>query len=296
MNDLIDRSRNVRRTSYAMPDGEISAVHFGPIKQPIELIFLHANGFHGLAYQTLLNGLGVHCLALDLRGHGANSQPATRELDAAWRVYAADVLCFLDQHIGRKVSLAGHSMGASSAILAAEISTKHIKNVAAFDPIVFRPSMRIIMKTKFGRALIRHTVPIAKGALKRRSQFADLDEVYDRYQGRGLFKKFSEEALKDYIAGGFKKNQQGVELCCHPSWEYYGFTVQSDNVIKAMTSLPDGSQIIITDYMKPKKAWMQTLRKNRPGTHLDHRPDLGHFFPLVNLDVSKASLAILLSQ
>ena len=58
------------RKFYDLRDGCISAVHFGDVSAPIRLVMLNANGFNGYSYKTILEPLGVHCVALDLRGHG----------------------------------------------------------------------------------------------------------------------------------------------------------------------------------------------------------------------------------
>ena len=63
------------RKFYDLRDGRISAVHFGDVSAPIRLVMLNANGFNGYSYKTILEPLGVHCVALDLRGHGMSELP-----------------------------------------------------------------------------------------------------------------------------------------------------------------------------------------------------------------------------
>ena len=53
----------------------MSLLDFGDPKRPVDLVFVHANGFNALTYRTLLAPLSgsLRIWAPDLRGHGGSA-------------------------------------------------------------------------------------------------------------------------------------------------------------------------------------------------------------------------------
>ena len=49
-------------------------------------------------------------------------------------------------------------------------------------------------------------------AKKRRSIFADKEEIFNHYQGRGAFTNWPEESLKAYINGGVRTENNQINL------------------------------------------------------------------------------------
>ena len=292
---IFTRNKNIHRTHKDMDDGRVSAVHFGPTGTPVKLVFLHANGFNGLAYRSILEGLGVHVIALDLRGHGMTTLPAQAGQFANFYSYAQDVIAYVEAHISGEVVLAGHSLGASTAILAAGIAPDKITKVLAFDPIVLPLFVRGMMSTKMGRRYLVKNFPMARAAGKRRDIFNDFQTVFKRYQGRGTFKHFPDTALWDYICGGFVKDGDHVRLACRPAWEQYTYVAQSHDLKKAIKALPVGSHLMVTDFVKQGK-WIAPMGKFRPDMQTEHLPDYDHFFPLINPDISIAALQNILAN
>jgi len=87
------------RREYDMPDGIMSALHFGPLTQPIRLVFCHANGFNAQSYTEVLNALNVHAVALDLRGHGFSRLPIMPENLPNWYVFRDDITYFCQTYV-----------------------------------------------------------------------------------------------------------------------------------------------------------------------------------------------------
>ena len=75
--------------------------------------------------------------------------------------------------------------------------------------------------------------PLAKGALRRRAQFASKAEVVESYRGRGAFKTWSDTMLADYVEDGFKAEDEGVTLTCAPAWEAANFSSPQGDVFSA---------------------------------------------------------------
>jgi len=62
--------------------------------------------------------------------------------------------------------------------------------------------------------------PLINGALKRRRTFDDLDTVFRGYRKREIFRYFSDESLRIFIAGMVKPRADGgFELAYSPEWE-----------------------------------------------------------------------------
>lgn len=74
---------------------------------------------------------GRPLLMLDLRGHGDSSKP---ESGYRWVDYAADVVAFITAQGYERVTLAGHSLGALTALLTAAQMPERIESLLLEDP------------------------------------------------------------------------------------------------------------------------------------------------------------------
>jgi len=294
MDDMKTRSSNIHRSAAHMPGGTMSGVHFGPVDAPIKLVFLHANGFNGLTYRSLLEPLAIngnnHILALDFRGHGLTELPTGDENLAIHTSYAKDLVTYLKAHIGDQVILAGHSLGANAAIIAAGMLPKKITRVLAFDPVVLPLSASFIMMSGLGRKFLMTKIPFAKNAGRRRDAFSSQEAVYERYHGRGPFKHFPDNVLRDYIIDGFTPFENGVRLACRPKWEQLGYVSQAQNMKRHIANLPSGSHVMITDFVKQSEGWMRRAQRKNPDLQLDFHPKKDHFFPIIEPDMSREVL------
>ena len=70
--------------------GEMAVLDFGDLARPVDLIFVHANGFNAYTYRSLLQPLSgaLRIWAPDLRGHGRTGLPASRRGGAVGRITA----------------------------------------------------------------------------------------------------------------------------------------------------------------------------------------------------------------
>lgn len=226
------------RKYYDLRDGHISAVHFGDMTQAPRLVMLNANGFNGYSYKTILEPLDVHCIALDLRGHGMSELPTDVAALKNWHIFRDDVVEFFDGYIDGPVVLAGHSYGAVTGILAMPQIKDKVSGYVGFDPVMVPGLFRAINQLPGGRAYMKKRLPIARNAGRRKSKFESHDAAFTRYKDRGAFRGFSDEALRDYLAGGLIADSEGVKLACDPLWEQAIFVAQGHNLFKAAPSLP----------------------------------------------------------
>ena len=78
--------------------GELSVMDFGDEKRPVDLVFVHANGFNAATYRSLLAPLSgsLRILAPDLHGHGRTRLPTA----SAWAAARSTALSCVAKNSG----------------------------------------------------------------------------------------------------------------------------------------------------------------------------------------------------
>lgn len=275
----------------------LSAVHFGPIEDPVKLVFCHANGFNALSYRAVLEPLGVHAVALDMRGHGFSILPADPEQLESWGVFRDDITEFIDRYIDHPIVLAGHSFGAASAILAASTAGAKVSAFAGLDPVFVPQPFRAFSASARGRAMMKARIPIAAKAGRRRSEFKNKQAAFKNYKGRGAFKIVRDDILMDYLEGGTAAAETGVRLCCNPLWEQAIFVAQNQNSYKAALKLPKHRKIIFAGRNSPTPFSLQSRLRLRLGKDdVVSSGKLQHLFPLQHPELATKTLAAMLSR
>jgi pimeloyl-ACP methyl ester carboxylesterase len=199
----------------------LAALDFGPHERPIDLVFLHANGFNALTYRRLLQPQSrrYRLLGLDLRGHGASTLPALIEGRTAWDDFRDDLLALLDALAIEQVVLAGHSMGGTTCLAAAALAPARVRRLVLIDPVIPppRPTPGV-----GGHDLV-------EGARRRRSHFSSRAAALEAYVHRRAFAGWAKDMLADYVEAGFHDVADGgVRLACSPAWEASNFVLASD--------------------------------------------------------------------
>lgn len=270
--------------------GGMGRLDWGDPDRPVDLVFLHATGFNARTYRTLLAPLGdrFHVVALDLRGHGASTLPTDPRNHPSWRVYADDIAAVLNT-FDQPVVLAGHSMGATTALLTAERAPGHVRSLVMLDPVIMTRRQAAFLRLPGAwRLAMKH--PWAVAALKRRDRFPSKDDAFKAYHGRGSFRGWPDETLRGYVEGGFRPTAEGdVELTCARDWEAANYGAQANDPWSALkrTSLPvrilkaeRGSTCAVTpgDAARFPDASIQTVEGGN------------HFFPMVQAEAARAAL------
>jgi pimeloyl-ACP methyl ester carboxylesterase len=215
---------DVRRRTIAIQrandSGEIAAFEYGPPSRALDILFLHANGFNAGTYRQALAPLGatLRVLVIDMRGHGRTNLPTPIE-GHAWRTYADDLLALLTSLGEVPRVLAGHSMGGTTALLAApHLAKLRPTALVLFDPVVAAEAAYQNYSAPDWKQ------PLAQGALRRKSTFANRAEAAAAYRGRGAFKTWPDSMLDDYLQDGLKPAPDGgLALACAPTWEAANF-------------------------------------------------------------------------
>jgi pimeloyl-ACP methyl ester carboxylesterase len=208
-----------QRISIPLEDGIVSALEW-PGDGPL-LHCAHANGFNAETYRGLLGPLAesFRIVASDARGHGFTRLPTHPGTAHGWRVYRDDLLAVLDRIAPDGAILAGHSMGATASLMAAALRPERVRALVLVEPVLVSWRAFLLMSLPWNR----HRNTLALGALKRRAVFPSREMALAAYRGRGAFKTWPEETIRDYLKGGLVDDPAGVRLACAPAWEAEDF-------------------------------------------------------------------------
>ncbi len=263
----------LRRRSF----GDVAAIEFGPASRPLDVVFLHANGFNALTYQHALDA-DMRVLAVDLRGHGRTTLP-TQVDGHAWQIYADDLLALLAVLGETPTVLAGHSMGGATVLLAAPRLAA--ARIVLFDPVIAAEGFYVPGRTP------SWDQPLAQGAMRRKPGFASRAEAAAAYRGRGAFRTWPDVMLDDYVQDGLRDMPDGgVTLACAPAWEAANFAcfAMSDPRV----GLRPGVRVLRAEL--GSTCALDAAAAAAVGVRLESVPGTTHFLPMERPDMVQAAL------
>lgn len=269
-------------------DGEMAVLDFGDPSRPVDLVFVHANGFNAHTYRSLLTPLAgdLRIWALDLRGHGRSRLPLPDRRLKGWDVHARDILSLLERIDGPPVAVAGHSMGAVSSLLAAGREGSRIKNLMLFDPVIWSRTAMTLFSLP-GASRLSERSPLARGALRRRSRFDSREQAFQSYRGRGAFRGWPDDMVMDYLADGLVEDQTGaLVLACSPAWEAANYAAQAHNPYAAIRRYGGPVRVL-----KGERNSTCSLPVGQRGRLMVEAVEGGtHFFPMIQRDLARDTL------
>lgn len=269
--------------------GEMSVMDFGDAKRPVDLVFVHANGFNAATYRSVLAPLSasLRILAPDLRGHGQTRLPTPLAGRWTWHDHRDDLVALLDSLDGPPVALAGHSMGGTSSLLAAAERPDRVSRLVMFDPVIMPRGFNLVMAVPGLRTMTRR-LPITKGAVRRRNRFDSPQQAMDSWRGRGAFKGWSDMMLADYVSEAFVPDEDGtVRLACAPDWEASNYAAQGHDPWRALRRLTQPVRVL-----KAETGTVCSLTpdpRRLPHVTVDTVPG-GHLFPMTHPDIARDAL------
>ncbi len=277
-----------RRRTLVLQGGDVAALEFGPVERPLDVVFLHANGFNAGTYRSILAPLAdrLRVLAVDQRGHGRTTLPAEPFAGNVWRQYGDDLLAVLEALGETPTVLAGHSMGGTACLLAGAKRADAAKRLVLFDPVIITPERAAL----FGEDGMRSS-PLAVGALKRRATFADRKAAFEGYRGRGAFKTWPEESLRDYLADGLVETADGgVRLACAPEWESANFSTPSPDAVGGIPDIKAEVRILKAEIGSTAQFEVHEPAVLAAGVDIEVVPGTSHFLPMERPDLVRAAL------
>jgi pimeloyl-ACP methyl ester carboxylesterase len=256
------------RKMIGLADGDVSCLTWsgdGPL-----LHFAHANGFNAQTYRSLLAPLSDRfaVAASDARGHGLTTLPATPGLARNWTIFRDDLIAVLDRIAPEGAILAGHSMGGTASLMAAALRPEKVRALVLVEPVLIPEGVG------------PGDNELARRAEKRRDFFASADEAFALYRGRGAFKTWPDEMLRDYLNGGLERTEAGFRLACRPAWEAEDFRSTPSGVSQLAQSLRCPVTLIHAKDGTASKSEVAIFKSLYPATRVVGRPDATHFLPM----------------
>jgi pimeloyl-ACP methyl ester carboxylesterase len=271
-----------------MPDGAMSHLEWatqGPL-----LHFAHATGFNAETYQGLLQPLAArfHIHAADARGHGLTVMGTAPGMPKGWTIYRDDLLKFLDDIGGKPRILAGHSMGAVTSLMVAALNPELVRGLVLIEPVFVPAAAMRFRQLLHTLHLYRMEPSLADRAERRRDTFASQEAAFDAYRGRGAFRTWPDQTLRDYLDGGMTLDTRTglAHLTCTPAWEADTFrgaplgAAKLSRLVRCPVTLIHG-----TEGGTALPGEVKRFLDGHPKTRVVKVEGAGHFLPMERPDV-----------
>jgi pimeloyl-ACP methyl ester carboxylesterase len=245
------------------------------------LHFYHANGFPLGVYSPFLSALAsvFSISALENRSTWPGmGEPTKRE---NWQLYAADLIAFIEEHCDGPVIGLGHSMGATSTVLAARQRPDLFRALVLIEPAMVPAAVATILH--HGPRRLVNNIGFIKSTWKKRDQWPDRKTFISDYRKHSLYAKFSEEGFQALHDHGVVDHDDGsVRLGFPKQWEAHNYS-RAPNLMKI---LPDLNMPCVAVRGRPTpffsdKLW-KTWQSRCPSTLFLEDFDSGHLIPLEN--------------
>lgn len=243
----------------------------------MKALFAHANGFPPGSYTALLRALKPQLDVQSLEHRPLWSDDSAPTF-LPWQVYARDLLDRIEESGSESLWLVGHSMGATSAILAACQQPLRFRGIVALDPVLI--SNKAWFWSRLMTRLKPDVMPMVKRALARPHQFASHQVAFEFYRGKRVFQHVSDDVLMDYVRAGHVL-EEGEQVRLRYSGEWEACVYRSvPRMAAALAGLECPMLIVAGDRSEVLSArtleWVRGLNPNIQSVTLNG----GHLLPL----------------
>lgn len=252
-------------------------IEYNNMRAAPTLHIAHANGFPPEVYREMVMPLLGDYRVVALPARPLWEPPPPPEDFSGWQVMADDLIAGIEAHGLGPVIGVGHSMGATTTLIASTKRPDLFRALVLLDPVLFPD-----ISDAFDQDL---NFPLVEGALRRRREWESREAAFERFNGRGLFQNWSEAAVWAYIDGLTRPAANGgIELRYSPEWEarIYQTALHSTHrwwewvktlSVPALTIQGQETDTFINDSVV---LWKQT----RPDLEVICIPAVGHLFPI----------------
>lgn len=198
----------------------MSALHIQGTGEPIH--FYHANGFPAEVYLPFLTELSH---SFDVYGiHGrATLEQAGEPNHKNWHVYADDLISFLEQSQSEPIIAIGHSMGASSTVLAAVKRPDLFKALVLIEPAMLNFSKKLMLSLMPKKMI--HNMRLVSGTANKPDTWPDRNAYKAYIKKFKGYAKFSEETFDVFAQHAIRANNTNEMTLRFPKqWEAYNYT------------------------------------------------------------------------
>jgi len=248
---------------------------------------LHATGFHGRCWDEIARRLpDAHLYAVDLRFHGGSERCG----EVSWQLMADDIERLLLKLDLRGVVGVGHSIGGYLLACAAARQPGRFKQLVLIDPVIFARHQYLDRFEHLERA-----DPARNPVSRRKNQWRDAEEMYQRFRNRPPFDRWQAQILRDYCDHALREvpGETGLQLACNPLHEAAIYLGQKGNEIihdllprlklpvTLLRAAPDPENL---DNFAASPTW-PGLADALPNAREIYLPGMSHFIPMEDPDL-----------
>ena len=256
------------------------------------ILMLHATGFHSRCWDQIVQRLpDAHIYAVDLRFHGASD--AQGEVD--WVVMARDIEQLIDNLDLQRILGVGHSLGGYLTAHVAGERIERFRSLVLIDPVIL-PRDRYETEPEMA-AMTPDMHPVSR----RKNQWRDCDEMFERFRHKPPFDTWQEAVLRDYCEYALVEvpGESYLKLACDPLHEAAIYLSQAGNN-KVYDLLPN-LQLPVTLMRAPSVARAAINLSGSPtypglidllpqGREI-YLPNMSHFIPMEDPDLVARTIA-----
>ncbi|GEN29061.1 hydrolase [Halovibrio variabilis] len=248
------------------------------------LVFAHANGFPGLSYRSLLDPLAE---TFDLHPINCLGHHPDYPVNHNWGNLVDELLHSLPESDTPLLGV-GHSLGGTLMAMAADRQPERFCGVIMLDPPLMLGTDAWAMKAAKRFGFIDRITPAGK-TLGRRTVWPSREAMANSLRRRGLFRRFTPQALNDYIEAGTRLLDDGrAELTFDPRIEVEIFRHLPDH----LSRLPQRLGVPLA-LVAGKESHLLTAsrikRLRRKGLTVSEVPGT-HMFPMEHPDETRAAI------
>lgn len=220
--------------------------------------------------------------AFDHRGHGVSERG---RIPVSWWELALDVEAVLGR-LGGAVIGVGHSMGATTLVMAEAIRPGRFAGLVLIEPIIIPLPAH------------RADHPIVAGARKRRRHFASAEEARAKLTAKPPLSLWVPEAVDGYLEGGLVADDNGVRLACDPEFEAEIYTAAAAH---GLIGWLDRVKVPVTviagaDSTSYPLEWAKHLAGEFQQGRLEPVAEADHFIPMTHPELVVAAIAEMVDQ
>lgn len=246
------------------------------------VLLLHATGFHSRCWNKVVEQLpGRHVYAVDLRFHGKSGSIG----DVAWDVLTRDICILVESLDLQRAIGVGHSIGGYLIARAAAAHPERFKQLLLIDPVITSPETYA-----FARELSAKFRAEDHPVSRRKNQWRDAEEMFQRFKDREPFSTWDVDVLRDYCDYALHpESEEGYrQLLCDPINEASVYVTQSmsDAVLEDLAKLTmpvtlmraysDGPSL---SDLSASPTWPE-LAGQIPDCREIYLPSMNHFIPM----------------
>ncbi len=225
---------------YAVDIGDVELCVYEWPGEADPVMLLHATGFHSRCWNEVVLRLPEQQVyAVDIHFHGQSTNNGLVD----WSLFARDICLLIEKLNLRNVIGVGHSIGGHLISRAAASIPERFKQLLLLDPVIMSAERGAQSRSNTsGLSAADH--PVAR----RKNNWRDADEMFDRFAEREPFKYWKREDLRDYCDYALlPADEAGMrQLACNPINEasFYMNSVNHLDILEKLAFITTPTSIL----------------------------------------------------